>query len=67
MRLLVGLIVTVYLTGVASELSMVHGDKWSGASRSELAKSTLQRMIYALQWPVSAFGRITVGDDWDRR
>jgi hypothetical protein len=67
MRLLVGLIVVVYLTGMASELSVTQEGKWSEAFRSELVRSTLQRMVYALQWPVNAFGRITVGDDCDRR
>ena len=36
MRLLVGLIVVVYLTGMASELSVTQEGKWSEAFRSEL-------------------------------
>jgi hypothetical protein len=67
MRFLSGLIMIVYLTGMANELSVTPESKWSEASRSELVKSVAQKMIRALEWPVSAFGRITVANDWDRR
>lgn len=55
MRLLVGIVVTVYLVGVGVSLSPIFHDKWNNAPASDLVASVGQALPGALTWPARVY------------
>ena len=60
MRIVGGLIMMVYIAGIANEWSIDQG-KLNRLSTSELVKGLAQSTICSLEWPVNTLGRVIVG------